>query len=104
MLFHSGADVRPRTVQVPLDGEIPPGYKRERGTTACRRSAASKANELPLSYFMAHMQNSYGPGRNEVRIIPLSTLVSDNLADSVRSKEVVGFYEKNAEAPKLAQL
>ncbi len=92
MLVHSGADVRPRQIDVPAGQDPPPGYERMQGTK-CRRIRGSKVNEVPLGYFLAHKQTTYGPGRNEIKLVPLSALVADNMNDSRRGSEFSSYLE-----------
>lgn len=94
MIAHSGADVRPQKIAVGSVDEPPAGYIRQGSYYVKQRG--SKFNELPLRDFLARRQSVYpaGTDRSEIAFVPMSTLVSDNMA-SRGEREFFAFYERN---------
>lgn len=94
MIAHSGADVRPQRIAVGSVDEPPAGYIRQGSYYVKQRG--SKFNELPLRDFLARRQSVYpaGTDRSEIAFVPMSTLVSDNMA-ARGERDFLAFYERN---------
>ncbi|MDA1060263.1 MAG: hypothetical protein O3B47_00525 [bacterium] len=80
MMYHSGADVRPKRISLAAGDEVPPGYER-RGNDAYKMShrtssgktSSSKVNEIPFSLYLARK-----PDCTFVKFVPLKNLMRVN--------------------------
>ncbi len=94
MICHSGADVRPNRVPVSeVSGDGLPGYRIDGSGKYYIKEKGSKVNELPLGVFLERQKHRYAAPRNRLKFIPLTTLVQDNLSDSLRASGMKEYYQ-----------